>query len=113
MLSVLNPLNGAIGRNIQLDPQVIEALNHAERPLPNLGGFSRWFLGWIELPLTLVLSILPFWETDLYIKVVYHSWLKNAIKSSHPRQVEETAPAEGQNQPEQNGLEIPPQEIDP
>lgn len=85
MLSILNPINGAIGRNVQIDPEVAQALEHQDRPLPNLKGIKRFFFAVIELLVTFVISLLPIWETPAYVKVVYHSWFKNWIVNAHPK----------------------------
>ena len=85
----MNPLYERIGRNIPRDNEVAAALENGERPLPNFTGISRFFTSILELLLTFVISLIPFWDIDLYIKVVYHSWFKEGIKKLHPAPVEE------------------------
>lgn len=83
------------------------ALAEEERPLPNLTGVKRWFLGWVEFWVTLFVSLIPMWETDTYIKVVYHSWFKNSIKLAHPRPVEEEVePTEGEQGEAAQNVEV-------
>ena len=58
---------------------------------------------------TFFVSVVPIWETQTYIKVVYHSWFKDRILYAHPKpevEIEENA-EEGivENAEEGNGIE--------
>ena len=98
-----------IGRNIQKDDVVTEALNDENRPLPKFTGITRFLTSIIELLLTFVISLIPFWNIELYHKIVYHSWFKDKIKSMHKKeevQTEEEKKEEEESQKDANDNEL-------
>lgn len=106
----MNPINQILGRNIPEDAQVNQILENGDTPMPKLGNFKRYFYGIFELTLTFLISILPIWETDLYIRFVYHNLFGERIKNMHKEEEEqielveggggEVRPPEQENQPQ-------------
>lgn len=107
-------MNQILGRNIPADPEVRQILEEGEVPMPKLGRCKRYFYGIFELIFTFVVSVLPIWETDLYIRLFYHNIFGQRIKNMHKQEenVEEIEmqPLVGNVQNEEAVVEEEPEE---
>jgi len=83
---------GEIMPNVARDEEVDLILNNEERPAPQLTGAPRYLLYVLENVVAFPLSLLPSWDTEAYIKMMYHTIFKDYLRVLHKQEEPKSEP---------------------